>query len=156
MWAFRTGPAAQCDPYFCQHSGFLFKSNTKLKQNCVPVPGALGPSPRRTNLNKASVILVTLPSSHCVLYRTRSEAGRIAVANLFSHALIPVCALLLTRTGPQASIIGLSPQRGLCSRLVPRRSICVDVHCKRRIHTEPQLLTEKASAPHSTVYALCC
>ena len=68
--------------------------------------------------------------------------------------------LFLICTGPQASIIGLSPLRGrfvtavkppssafLCSRLVPGRSICVHVQCGRRNLTETQLLTKRATAP---------
>ena len=35
----------------------------------------------------------------------------------------------------------------LCSRLVPGRSICVNVQCKGRNITEPQLLTKRAAAP---------
>ena len=42
MLAFRTSPAAQRDPYYCQIPGHSFKSHTKLKQTvCHAVPYAL-------------------------------------------------------------------------------------------------------------------
>ena len=91
MWAYRTSPAAQCDPKYCQT--LAVQSLAKYRHNCGPVLGALGPSPnivqprqslRNSCLTATFLATFSIPYSHYVVYCTRSEAGLVAVALLCS------------------------------------------------------------------------
>ena len=59
----------------------------KLKQNCDPVLGALGPSPALSNPDKAHLPSASLPISRYVSLISRSETWRVAVALLLHHSM---------------------------------------------------------------------
>ena len=97
MWVFRTSPAAQCDPYYCQTLAICSvscKSQAKISGN--PSWVAWTKSELLSNPDKASVtpcltatFLATffIPYSHHVVYKFCGEAGRIGSRSPAYHSM---------------------------------------------------------------------
>ena len=81
----------------------LFESRAKLKQNCDPVTGALGPNPALSNPDNAHMPSASLHISHYMSHISRGEAGRVAVAHLLASPW--TCTRCPTQSGTSQSCI---------------------------------------------------